>query len=470
MAPLPRVLPSRSLARGWVPLVVAGALLGTLARPGPAGGEDRKPLDFEGVIENAKARVFPSLVFVRPVQEDLSGGEKRRVEVFGSGILVSDDGYVVTNYHVAEKSTEIRCVLEDRRQVDATLVGLDEPTDLALLKLRLEPGEKVVPAELGSSTAVVEGQFVMALGAPYGFERSISLGIVSNAKRHLGESAQHLYNNWIQTDDAINPGNSGGPLVDTQGRVVGINTLGIQAANSLGFSIPIDVVKRVVARLREHGKVRRSTTGLTLRPLVDFQHATVFPGDHGAIVDDVAPGSPAEAAGVLKGDRLLRAGGTPTDAKYREDLPEVRWTLCDLPAGQPTVLAIERGSQVLEVNVTPEPSDLGDDDAFDAPRWHATFQAISRERVPDLAFHRRKGVYVLGVRYPGNAADAGVVEGDIVVAVDRKPLEDLDALRKAYDETVGDGRAKKVALLEVLRDGRRLYLALSFERSPEKQD
>ncbi len=470
MEPLARVRPPHRPARGWASVLVAGAVLVAFGRPGPAGGEDRKPLDFEGVIENAKARVFPSLVFVRPVQEDLSGGEKRRVEVFGSGILVSDDGYVVTNYHVAEKSTEIRCVLEDRRQVEATLVGLDGPTDLALLKLRLAPGEKVVPAELGSSAAVVEGQFVMALGAPYGFERSISLGIVSNAKRHLGESAQHLYNNWIQTDAAINPGNSGGPLVDTRGRVVGINTLGIQAANSLGFSIPIDVVKRVVARLREHGKVRRSTMGLTLRPLVDFQHATVFSGDHGAIVDDVAPGSPAEAAGVSKGDRVLAVGGRATDAKYREDLPEVRWTLCDLPAGTATKIRVERAGEVLELEVTPEPSDVGDDDAFDAPRWHATFQAISRERVPDLAFHRRKGVYVLGVRYPGNAAECGVVEGDILLAVDRQPVEDLDGLRKAYEESVGDARPKKVALLEVLRDGRRIYLALSFERSPEKQD
>ena len=138
-------------------LVVAGLAGLDLAPVRRARAEDGKPLDFEAVIENAKARVFPALVFVRPVQEDLSGGEARRVEVFGSGVIVSADGFVVTNHHVAEKAKEIHCVLNDRRAVDAKLVGLDRVTDLALLKLALAPGEKVPFAELGSSAACARG-------------------------------------------------------------------------------------------------------------------------------------------------------------------------------------------------------------------------------------------------------------------------------------------------------------------------
>jgi len=462
--------PSRLLPRASTAVAALAVAWALSNAPRRVGAEDKKPLDFEAVIENAKARVFPALVFVRPVQEDLSGGESRRVEVFGSGVIISPDGYVVTNHHVAEKAREIHCVLNDRRAVDATLVGLDRPTDLALLRLHLAPNDRVPFAELGTSADLTEGQFVMALGAPYGFERSISLGIVSNASRQLGENEEHLFNTWIQTDAAINPGNSGGPLVDTRGRVVGINTLGIQMANSLGFSIPVDVVRRVVERLKADGKVRRSHTGITLRPLVDYLQNTVFPGEHGVIVDDVVAGSPAEAAGVHKGDRLLDVAGRATDGKHREDLPEIRWTLADLPDGKPSRLRLERDGKELVLELTPDLSDAWDDEGLETPRWNATFQTIRRERVPDLAFHRAKGVYALGIKYAGNAQKAGLVEGDIVLSIDRKPVEGLDALKAAYDAATTDKRLKKVALLEILREGRREFLALDFTHESDGED
>ncbi len=443
-------------------VLATAALCGLLSRGAPraAQGEERRPLDFEAVIENAKARVFPALVFVRPMQEDLSAGERRRIEVFGSGVIVSPEGYVVTNHHVAEKATEIRCVMNDRRQVEASVVGLDEPTDLALLKLVLSPGEKVPYAELGVSAELAEGQFVMALGAPYGFERSISLGIVSNARRHLGDGDAHAYNNWIQTDAAINPGNSGGPLVDTRGIVVGINTLGVQMASSLGFSIPADIVRRVVDRLRTDGRVLRSWTGLTLRPLVDYAMSTVFDGEKGVIVDDVAPGSPGERAGLEKGDRLLRVGQRETNGRYREDIPEIHWTLADLPDGRPAPFEIQRAGAKRILLVVPELCDGCDVMGFEAPRWGATFQSITRDRVPDLAFHRKSGVYVLGVKYPGRAAEAGLREFDIVLSVDRMPVADLSALAGAYERTSGTATGKRTVLLEILRDGRRTFLAV----------
>ena len=458
------------VARALATALALGALVVSIDATRGVAADDKKPLDFEAVIENAKARVFPALVFVRPVQEDLSGGESRRVEVFGSGVIVSADGYVVTNHHVAEKAREIHCVLNDRRAVDAALVGLDRPTDLALLKLKLPKGDSVPFAEFGTSADLREGQFVMALGAPFGFERSISLGIVSNANRHLGESEEHLYNNWIQTDAAINPGNSGGPLVDTHGRVVGINTLGIQMANSLGFSIPVDVVRRVVERLKADGKVLRSHTGITLRPLVDYLQNTVFPGDTGVIVDDVAAGSPAELAGVKKGDRLLEVAGRPTHGQHQEDLPEIRWTLADLPNSKPSKMVVERDGKRLDLEITPDLSETWDDDGFETARWNATFQVIRRERVPDLAFHRPKGVYVLGVKYQGNAQKAGLAENDILVSIDKKPVADLEALKAAYEGALADKRPKKVALLEVLRDGRRDFVALDFTHAGDEED
>jgi serine protease Do len=455
-------------ARGPVVLLAASlgaaAVLVLRAPSAPAGSEERRPLDFPAVIETAKERVFPALVFLRPVQEDLSLGEKRRVEVFGSGVVVSPDGYVVTNHHVAENARHIQCVLHTRRRVEATVVGLDRETDLALLRLALAPGERVPYAELARAGGLEEGQFVMALGAPYGFERSISLGIVSNARRHLGEADEHPWNTWIQTDAAINPGNSGGPLVDTRGAVVGINTLVHSTANNLGFAIPVDVVRRVAERLRRDGRVRRARTGLTLRPLVDYLHNTVFPGDKGAIVDDVAPGSPADEAGVRKGDRLLAVGRRETNAVYREDLPEIRWALADLAPGEPAPLLLERDGRSIEVEVEPEDDAGAEDDAFDAARWNATFRAIREDTVPELAFFRPRGAYVLGVRFPGNAAEAGLREGDVVLAVDRRPVGSLDDLRAAYEASLAPERTKRVALLEVLRHGRKKYVALDFAR------
>jgi serine protease Do len=448
----------------------AGAALAEEAAPSaPAAG---KAESFQQIIETAKRRVYPALVFVKPVQEDLSEGESRRIEVLGSGVIFRPDGYVVTNHHVAEKAKDIRCVLGDRRQVAAKLVGKDKATDLAVLKLEVPAGEQLPYAELGTSVDLEEGQFVMALGSPYGFERSISLGIISNARRHLdGEGS--LYNNWVQTDAAINPGNSGGPLVNTRGQVIGINTLGIRGANNLGFSIPVDVVKVVIERLMKDGRYVRARHGITLRALVDYLQNTVFPGDHGVMVDDVAVESPAEAAGLMKGDRIMSVAGKATNGKYLEDLPALRTLLVDLAAGAAVEVVVERGGQKKTLSMTPETDDAGDDDGLECDRWDATFQRISKEDTPALAFHRARGVFVLGVSEPGNADDAGLSTEDIVLKVDGKEVKDLPSLKALYEAILADGRARRRVLFEVLRDGLPRYLVIDYEKeydTPGKDD
>ncbi|MCD6384160.1 trypsin-like peptidase domain-containing protein, partial [Candidatus Sumerlaeota bacterium] len=171
----------------------------------------QKQINFEEVIETAKSKIFPALVFVKPIVEEYESGEKKKQRVFGSGVIISPDGYVVTNNHVVEKALEINCVLWNKKQVSANLIGRDKETDLALLKLDVKPEDLPLPyAEFADSSQVDEGQFVMALGAPFGFTRSISLGIISNTNRYLGFESIYKYNVWLQTDAAINPGNSGG--------------------------------------------------------------------------------------------------------------------------------------------------------------------------------------------------------------------------------------------------------------------
>jgi S1-C subfamily serine protease len=441
-------------------LALLAFLLGALV-PTPAGAEGTQSEDVQRLIETAKRRVYPALVFVKPVQEDLSEGESRRVEVLGSGVIFRPDGYVVTNHHVAEKAKEIRCVLGDRRQVSARVVGLDKATDIAVLHLAIPEGETLPFAPFAADDGLEEGQFVMALGSPYGFERSMSLGIVSNARRFL-EGVEHPYNNWIQTDAAINPGNSGGPLVNIHGEVVGINTLGFRQADNLGFAVPAGTVQRVVQRILADGRVKRSRHGLTLRPLVDYIQNTFFEGDEGVIVDDVEAGSAAEVAGVRKGDRVLTVAGLPVRGKYQEDLPEIRWRLADLPSGQPTAITVLRGAETLSFDLVPE-ADVGEDpDGVECDRWDATFQEIRAEDTPALHFWAPRGVYVLGVSQPGNAASSGLETGDIVLKADRTPIADLAGIVAVYERVIAENRPRKRVLFEILRDGHREFVSLDY--------
>ena len=173
----------------------------------------------------------------------------------------------------------------------------------------------------------------MALGSPFGFQRSISLGIISNAQRYIGFDTEYKYNTWIQTDAAINPGNSGGPLIDTKGTIVGINTLGVDGSG-IGFSIPASRVQDVVERLKRDGKVVRASTGLRLQALKDFHSNTFVEAEHGVLIAGVEENSPAVKAGIRPGDILLAIDGKPVEGLYAEMLPAIWRTLVDLKVGQ----------------------------------------------------------------------------------------------------------------------------------------
>src|SRR5262245_51160740 len=323
----------------------------------PAGlpaGEIGSSLDFRRIIEEAKSKVFPALIFVAPVVEDFGGGKRETREQGGSGVVISSDGFAVTNWHVVEKAITIRILLFDGRVTTAEKIGEDQETDVALLKLRSPraPAAAVgsgsgkdaeLPyASFGDSSVLTEGQFVMAMGAPWGLSRSVSLGILSSTTRYLPGRSE--YSLWLQCYASINPGNSGGPLVDTSGRVVGINTLGTFMGGDMGFAVPSNTVKRIAEGLRAHGEVRRSWTGIRLQPLNDFDRNTFFEGDHGVLVASVDEDSPALLAGVRVGDLLLSVGETELNGLHRESLPAINTILGDLPLDQPAKLRLRRGA------------------------------------------------------------------------------------------------------------------------------
>ena len=425
--------------------------------------------DFREIISRAKSEVFPALIFVKPIVEDYGSGEKKQQEVFGSGVIISPDGYAVTNWHVVDKAVTINCVLYDKRQVPVELIGSDRDTDLALLKLPAPPEGKPYPSARFADTGKVhEGDFVMALGSPFGFQRSISLGIISNAQRYIGFETEYKYNTWLQTDAAINPGNSGGPLIDTTGAIVGINTLGVEGSG-LGFSIPASTVQDTAARLQRDGKVIRAYTGLRLQALKDFQSNTFVESEHGVLIAGVEDNSPAARAGIRAGDILLDIGGQPVEGTYAEMLPEIWRRLADLEIDKPVAMALQRGSERVQIEVTPEQKGASEGEDFDCRRWNMTVKEINKYLTPQLYYLREKGVYIQGTRYPGNAENAGLARRDIILTIDKEPVETIADVKRVYERIVQDDKREKKVVIEILRSGLRKWIVLDYRRDYEQE-
>ncbi len=445
-------------------VVVTMALTGL---PQKAIGQEAA--DFRQIISRAKAEVFPALIFVKPIVEDYESGEKKQQEVFGSGVIISPDGYAVTNWHVVDKAVSINCVLHDERQVKVELIGSDRDTDLALLKLPAPAEGKSYPyAHLADSEGVQEGDFVMALGSPFGFQRSISLGIISNAHRYIGFDTEYKYNTWIQTDAAINPGNSGGPLIDTKGAIVGINTLGIDGSG-IGFSIPAYCVQKVVERLKRDGRVVRASTGLRLQALRDFQSNTFVEAEHGVLIAGIEENSPAAQAGIRPGDILLAVDGKPVEGLYAEMLPAIWRTLVDLKADTAVPLDLQRGGEKLRVQVTPRLKGLSEGEDFDCRRWNMTVKEINKDRTPQLYYLREKGVFIQGTRYPGNAATSGLERRDIILNIDKEPVQTVADVKRIYERIVNDQKREKKVLIQILRSGLPNWVMLDFRRDYEQE-
>lgn len=445
------------LLRVFCCLVVACLSVGAQAQ-GPTATQR----DFREIVKRATDAVFPAVVFVKCVREGHETGERKAFEVTGSGVIISPGGEVVTNWHVVDKAVSIRCQLADGRGFRARLVGSDQSTDIALLQLELGDEASTLPhAALGDSNNLAEGDFVMAMGAPWGLSRSVSIGIVSCARRYLDGGSE--YSHWIQTDAAISPGNSGGPLVNTAGEVIGINTLGSMVGGDLGFTVPVETVRFVTDRLREFGDAGWSWTGLTLQPLRDFNRDMYFGGDRGVIVSAAEPHSPASLADLRPRDRIVSLNGETISAITEEDLPAVRRRFAVLPFDAPVSLEVERGGETLVVELTPTAKGRVVGEEFDAERWDATFKEINRFESPDLFYYRAAGVFVYAVEQPGNAMMSGLRSQDIVTRIGQTEIKSLEDLRAAYDAAIGAAGEKRL-VATVLRSGATRQLVLDFSR------
>lgn len=425
-------------------------------------------LDFRQVVTDAKAKVFPATVFVLVLQENRESGRKITQESSGSGVIISETGEVVTNWHVIDKAVEVRCLLSDGTPMDAQVVGSDKDTDLALLQLKI-PDDYAGPmpfAQIGDSNTLTEGDFVMAMGAPWGLSRSVSMGIISCRERYL--EAKSEYSLWLQTDAAISPGNSGGPLVNTEGLVIGINTRGIMKGGDTGFAVPSRTVELIVNQLREHGKVNWSWTGLRLDPLKNFNRNIYFKGDSGVIIADTDQGSPARRAGIQPKDRLLAINGQPVTAMFEEDLPTVRRMLAMLPKHETATLTVDRDGEAMEFEITPREKGDVEGNELECPRWNMTIKEINQFDNEDLFFYCKEGVFIFGTKYPGNAAKAGLRENDIIVKIGSQDVTTLEDVQAAYDEALANIEDEYKVKITVLRGGARRGVVMDFSKDYER--
>lgn len=410
-------------------------------------------------VLNAKRAVAPALVHIRPVKEVFVQGQRQEVLAVGSGFIISKDGYVVTNEHVAGESSQVVCVLSDNSELEARVVGTDPDTDIAVLKL--DAGKDLPFARLDRSDSVESGQMVLAMGSPHGLTRSASLGIVSVTDRYLEETAAGMtapYNNWIQTDAAINRGNSGGPLVNMKGEVIGINTLALLGAENVGFAIPVDIAREVIDAIIADGRVRRSWLGLSFQ---EMRAKTDDPSVLGAVIADVAPLSSGHEAGVRPGDILVAVNDQPVNARYNEDLPAVRKLIADLPVGEKITLHLVRGGEPLEIEVTTEEKLASKGMQAEFLEWGFTVAELTPELARRAQLPGGTGLVVSGCLPGGLASASGLAAGDIILEVDKAPIQSLSQFNEIY--TKANETKKRLVMLFVKRGAVTRFVLINTE-------
>ena len=354
----------------------------------------------------------------------------------GTGFLISEDGYIVTNYHVIENADKVEVRLSNRERLTARIVGRDPATDLALLKI--DAKTTLNPLPLGNSDSLRVGEWVMAIGDPLNFDKSVTVGVVSAKGRYglTADRATSSFENFIQTDAAINSGNSGGPLINVNGEVIGINTAMFRPAQNIGFAVPINTLKSVLPQLREKGKVTRGFLGINIEN-VDSDKAAAFKlkSLDGAFVQSVESGRPADKAGVRPGDAIVRVDDLPV-----KDTRELIGYVSGKAPGSKVRLGVVRDGREMNLTAT-----LAERDATQSEEEEPGKASShdSRERigvsVTDLTPQVRQmqsiptsvsGLLVVNVKEVSAAADAGIREGDVITEVNGRRLTSTDDFGK----------------------------------------
>lgn len=388
-------------------------------------------------------RLLDAVVRIDVREVAFEDGVRRFTGGVGSGVILNEEGLILTNAHVASpRAVEINITLANLERVSATLVGWDHWTDLALLRLDLDEVKRrrltFSHARFGNSDELFPGQTVFAVGTPHGLTRTVTRGIISNNRRYFEDNTgvrgyeTGSFNTWLQTDAAINPGNSGGPLVDEDGQVVGINSRGYVGADNLGFAIPANTAKRIVEELAAAGSVTRSYIGLVPGVLRDLENFYSLELNTGMLINSVDPGSPAAKAGLRGGDILLAIDGAKVDGRFPEQLPPIQNLIASQPVGAKLRLSVKRGAQTNDYEVVTEQlvSRVGEEWALE--KWGLSVRKVSRTFARENQFSDDTGVLVIGVQAGFPAAVAGLSRGDVITKINDTPVTSLEALKAAH--------------------------------------
>ena len=408
-------------------------------RPFPFGGEDPFQEFFDRFFgEQRRPRHRPSL---------------------GTGFIINTNGYIVTNNHVVEDADEITVTLASKEEFEATLIGRDPKTDLALLRVNSPLPLPTVP--FGNSENLEVGEWVLAIGNPFGLGHTVTAGIVSAKGRIIGAGP---YDDFIQTDASINPGNSGGPLFNMRGEVIGINTAIMRSGQGIGFAIPINMAKNVLSQLHNKGNVTRGWLGVAIQSISpEMLNAFQLDDANGALVSGIVTDAPADKAGLQQGDVIVGFHGSKVD-----DSSALPGLVAVVAPGTTVEVEIIRDGERMTIPVTL--GELEDDDAARIASLEPSgveellgiqVEAITDDMARELRTHDERGVVVTDVADQSPAATAGIQPGDIIREVNRRTVENLDA----YEDATAALEEDEPVLLLLERRGNHLYVALRPEKN-----
>ncbi len=379
----------------------------------------------------------------------------------GSGFIISRDGYIVTNNHVIEGADEIKVKFQDKhgdKTYDAKIVGTDPETDLALLKI--DADTDLPTLKFGDSDKIKVGQWVVAIGNPFGLDHTVTAGIVSAKGRIIGAGP---YDNFIQTDASINPGNSGGPLLNLKGEVIGINTAIIASGQGIGFAIPSNLAKNVIEQLKKHKKVKRGWLGVSIQNLDENSaKALGLEAPKGALVASVTPGDPADKAGVKAGDVIIAVEG-----KVVENASDLTRKIGELLPGTKIKITIWRKGTVKDVYVTLGERSLHKLAQNGRPESEVeesvlglSLRSVRPEEARALGLDKVRGLLVTGVHDGSKAALNDVRPGDVILEANGQEVNTVSEFKRIFET---DAKKKKVLMLLIKRNGQNVFRTISLE-------
>ncbi|MHB8056370.1 MAG: Do family serine endopeptidase [Desulfuromonadaceae bacterium] len=399
----------------------------------------------------SRKKVVQPFFETNPFFEDFFGApQSRRGKSLGSGFLISKDGYIVTNDHVVRDAESIQVKLSNDKVYDAKVVGGDQKSDIAVIKINAADLPTVV---LGDSDKLEAGQWAIAIGNPFGLDRTMTVGVISATGR--SNMGIEIYENFIQTDASINPGNSGGPLLNVYGEVIGINTAIVAAGQGIGFAIPVNMAKPIVSQLIQKGSVSRGYMGVTIQPVTEeLAQSFGLKQAKGALVNDVIKGGAAAGAGLRQGDIITALNGSEI-----KDPSHLQRLVAEAGVGKVIKITIFRDGKALEVSVTlasaeTAPKRQRAEEGGQQGEGGADLLGLLVENAGDGA-----GVVVVDVARDGIAAEAGIRRGDVIVSVNRKRTSNTAEYARVLHQA---GRGSRLIIL-ARRGDASIYFALRLK-------